>query len=314
MEEWWLQEDHLRAICANQEVPLLGDDGRQDPDGSACDSGRSSLVVLPTHNEVQNLVPVVERVLEQEDFDVLVVDDSSADGTGELADRLAELFPGRVSVLHRGAKLGLGSAITTGLRHALHRGYAYVFQMDADLSHDPSELPAMLRALGRADVVVGSRYAAGATSLRRARHRELLSRLGSVYARAVLGVPLSDPTGGYRGYRRQVLEALDLDQVASRGYAVQIELNHRCHQAGFRFEELPIAFRERVAGRSKMSPGIVLEAFCVVAALRLTATAGDVARRRGGLQRRTVSAGGQERQGRSIGSTEAAAHHVDGSS
>jgi dolichol-phosphate mannosyltransferase len=226
--------------------------------------------VIPTYNEVQNLVPLVERVLEQGRFDVLVIDDSSADGTGELADRLAERFPGRVSVLHRRAKLGLGSAITTGLRHALLRRYAYVFQMDADFSHDPSELPAMRRALERADIVVGSRYAAGGATVRRAHHRELLSRLASVYVRALLEVPLSDPTGGYRGYRRQALEALDLDQVASRGYAVQIELNYRCHQAGFRFEELPIAFHERDAGRSKMSLGIVFEALFVVAALRLT--------------------------------------------
>jgi dolichol-phosphate mannosyltransferase len=269
MEEWWLQEEQLRATCAKHDVPLPSERGERDLDPSAGDSGRS-LVVIPTYNEAQNLGPLVERVLEQGEFDVLVIDDSSADGTGELADRLAGQFPGRISVLHRRAKLGLGSAITTGLRHALHREYAYVFQMDADLSHDPCELPAMRRALERVDIVVGSRYATGAATVRRPRHRELLSRLASVYARALLGIPLSDPTGGYRGYRRRVLEALNLDQVVSRGYAVQIELNHRCHQAGFRFQELPIAFAERDAGRSKMSLGIVFEALVVVAALRLT--------------------------------------------
>jgi dolichol-phosphate mannosyltransferase len=295
---------------------MVGKDGPAGNEAAACkracdegallesDLGRNSLVVVPTYNEAQNLMPLVERVLEQEGFDVLVIDDSSADGTAELADRLAEQFPGRISVLHRRAKLGLGSAITTGLRYALHRGYAYVFQMDADLSHDPSELPAMRRALERADIVVGSRYVVGAATVRRARHRELLSRLASVYARAMLGVPLSDPTGGYRGYRRQVLEVLDLDQVASRGYAVQIELNHRCHQSGFRFEELPIAFHERDAGRSKMSLGIVFEALFVVAALRLTATTADPVRKPGGLQRQAASGAGQEGQARSMPSPE----------
>lgn len=260
----------------------------------------TSLVVIPTYNEVQNLAPLVEHVLEQEGFDVLVIDDSSPDGTGDEADGLARRFPGRVSVLHRAAKLGLGSAITTGLHHALRRGYAYAFHMDADLSHDPAVLPEMRRALECADIVVGSRYVAGAATVCRARHRELLSRLASVYASAVLGLPLSDPTGGYRGYRRQVLEALDLDQVASRGYAVQIELNHRCHQAGFRFEELPIAFHEREWGRSKMSLGIVFEALFVVAALRLKATTPNAAREPEGLQRHNAFAAGQERQGRSI--------------
>lgn len=262
-----------------------------------CDRRRSSLVVIPTYNEVQNLTPLVERVLEYEGFDVLVIDDSSPDGTGELADWLADQFRGRISVLHRAAKLGLGSAITTGLRHGLRFEYGYVFQMDADLSHDPCVLPAMRRALERADVVVGSRYVLGAATVRRARHRELLSRLASVYTGGVLGLPLSDPTGGYRGYRRQVLEALNLDQVASRGYAVQIELNYRCHQAGFRFEELPIAFREREWGRSKMSLGIVFEALFVVAALRLRAASRDTARHPAGLQPRTGSGAGQERRG-----------------
>lgn len=257
----------------------------------------SSLVVIPTYNEVQNLALLVERVLNHEMFDVLIIDDNSPDRTGELADCLAEQFPGRVSVLHRSAKLGLGSAITTGLRVGLRGEYAYVFHMDADLSHDPSALPSMRWALERADIVVGSRYMFGAAALRRARHRELLSRLASLYAGAVLRVPLSDPTSGYRGYRRQVLEALDLDQITSRGYAVQIELNHRCHQAGFHFEELPITFRERARGRSKMSLGVVLEALLVVAALRLKAISGDVPRHPRGLRPRTGPAAGDERRG-----------------
>jgi len=237
----------------------------------------SSLVVIPTYNEVQNLTLLVHRVLKNDGFDVLVIDDNSPDRTGEVADCLAEQFPGRISVLHREAKLGLGSAIMAGLRQALRGDYAYVFQMDADLSHDPAVLPAMRRALDRADIVVGSRYAPGASAVRRAHHRELLSRLGSLYAGAVLQVPLRDLTGGYRGYRRAVLQALDLDHVTSRGYAVQIELNHRCHQAGFHFGELPITFRERAWGRSKMSFGIVFEALVVVATLRLKSGRGAAA-------------------------------------
>lgn len=240
------------------------------------DHGSSSLVVVPTYNESENLTVLVERVIEHEEgFDILVIDDNSPDRTGELADRLAKKFPRRVSVLHRATKGGLGSAITTGLRHALQGDYKYVFHMDADLSHDPSVLPAMRRALDRADIVVGSRYMAGAGAVRRARHRQLLSRLASLYAGAMLRIPLSDLTGGYRGYRRHVLEVLDLDKIMSRGYAVQIELNHRCNQAGFRFEELAITFRERAWGRSKMSLGIVFEALLVVAALRLRPDRGD---------------------------------------
>ncbi len=269
---------------------------RPRPGGDLTETGRgrSSLVVIPTYNEVQNLPHLLERVMEHDEFEVLVIDDSSPDGTGEVADRFAEQFSDRISVLHRTAKLGLGSAIATGLRYALRHEYRFVFHMDADLSHDPSVLPPMLRVLERADIVVGSRYLAGGTTVRRARHREFLSRLASKYARAVLGLPLSDPTGGYRGYRRQVLEALDLDQVASRGYAVQIELNHRCHQAGFRIEEFPIRFHERDAGRSKMTLGIVFEALFVVAALRLTGTTADEARQPAGLRRPTGSSAGQQ--------------------
>jgi len=263
------------------------------------DCGRRSLVVIPTYNEAQNLALVVDRILRHDGFDVLVVDDSSPDRTGAVADSLAWQFPGRVGVVHRGAKLGLASAIVAGLRHGLRAGYGHVFHMDADLSHDPAMLPAMRSALERADVVVGSRYTAGAHALRRAPHRRLLSRLASLYAGAVLGLPLRDPAGGYRGYRRHVLEVLDLGHVSSRGYAVQIELNHRCHQAGFRFEELPITFRERAWGRSKMSLGIVLEALLLVAALRLRpATDGEPPRAGGALRQPTGSAAGCEHEGR----------------
>lgn len=230
---------------------------------------RDSLVVIPTYNEAGNLTILIDRVLRHDQFDVLVVDDDSPDGTGAVADGLADEFPDRVHVLHRRGKLGLGSAIIEGLRQGLQAQYAYVFQMDADLSHDPALLPAMRGALERTDVVVGSRHVPGAAAFRRRSHRRLLTRLGSLYAGTLLGVPLTDVTGGYRGYRREVLEALDLDLIVSKGYAVQIELNHRCHQAGFRFLEMPITFHERAWGRSKMSLAIVFEALLVVASLRL---------------------------------------------
>jgi dolichol-phosphate mannosyltransferase len=232
-----------------------------------------SLVVIPTYNEARNLTVLVYRLLQHDGFDILVIDDNSPDQTGTEADRLADQFPGRITVLHRATKLGLGSAVVTGLRRGLRGEYAYVFHMDADLSHDPADLPAMRRVLERADVVVGSRRAAGAAMARWPVHRRLLSQLGSLYAGSLLRLPLTDPTGGYRGYRRHVLEALDLDAVISRGYAVQIELNHRCHRAGFRLEEFPITFSERARGRSKMTVGIVIEALLVVTTLWLDAGA-----------------------------------------
>lgn len=240
-----------------------------------------SLVVIPTYNEARNLTVLVYRLLQHDGFDVLVVDDNSPDRTGIEAERLADQFPGRIRVIHRDAKLGLGSAVVTGLRHGLHGDYRYVFQMDADLSHDPAALPAMRHVLERADVVVGSRYVSGAAVVRWPAHRRVLSRLGSLYASHLLRVPLTDLTGGYRGYRRDVLEALDLDRLTSRGYAVQIELNHRCHRAGFRLEELPITFAERSRGHSKMTLGIVVEALAVVTTLWFETRAGKVLPRRG---------------------------------
>jgi dolichol-phosphate mannosyltransferase len=238
---------------------------------------RDSLVVIPTYNEARNLTILVYRLLQHGGFDVVVIDDNSPDGTGSEADGLADQFPGRISVLHRTTKLGLGTALVEGFRHGLRGGYAYIFHMDADLSHDPASLPLMRRVLERADIVVGSRYAPGAGTVRWPARRRLLSRLGSLYAGALLRVPLSDPTGGYRGYRRHVLESLDLDGLTSRGYAVQIELNHKCHRAGFRFEEVPITFSERARGRSKMTAGIVLEALLIVTALWLKAVGAELA-------------------------------------
>ncbi len=219
-----------------------------------------SLVIMATYNEADNLAPLVSRVLAYPEFDVVVIDDNSPDGTGAVAERLAGRFPGRVTVLHRSTKQGLGTALVLGYRHALAGRYDWILQMDADLSHDPSLLPEMRRSLERADVVIASRYVAGGRVLNRTRWRRLLSRAASAYAGSLLGLPLRDPMGGYKAYRRDVLEAIDLDQVRSRGYAIQAEMSFRCRQHGFQLAEVPTVFADRVRGRSKMTGAVVLEA------------------------------------------------------
>ena len=230
---------------------------------------RDSLVILPTFNEAANLGRLVERVLRAGPFDVLVVDDHSPDGTGSLADALVEAHPSRVAVLHRPSKLGLGTAYLAGFRHALTRNYARVFEMDADFSHDPACLPALRAALDEADLVLGSRYVAGGATYGWPVWRRALSQGGSLYAATMLGLPFHDLTGGFKGFRARVLEALDLDSIVSNGYAFQIEVTHRAHQLGFRIVELPIAFTDRRVGQSKMSRRIVLEALVMVWRLRL---------------------------------------------
>jgi dolichol-phosphate mannosyltransferase len=222
--------------------------------------GDRVLVVVPTYDEVLNLAGVVERVLDAvPTAHLLVVDDASPDGTGALADRLAAA-DGRVCVLHRTHKAGLGAAYVAGFRWAQERGYDVVVEMDADGSHAPEQLPRLLAALQDADLVLGSRWVAGGQILNWPRSRELLSRGGNAYVRLVLGVPLHDATGGFRAYRRTVLDALPLDDVASHGYCFQVDLAWRATQAGYRVVEVPITFVERVRGESKMSRRIVAEA------------------------------------------------------
>jgi dolichol-phosphate mannosyltransferase len=222
--------------------------------------GDRVLVVVPTYDEVLNLAGVVERVLDAvPTAHLLVVDDASPDGTGALADRLAAA-DGRVCVLHRTHKAGLGAAYVAGFRWAQERGYDVVVEMDADGSHAPEQLPRLLAALEDADLVLGSRWVAGGRILNWPRSRELLSRGGNAYVRLVLGVPLRDATGGFRAYRRTVLDALPLDDVASHGYCFQVDLAWRATQAGYRVVEVPITFVERVRGESKMSRRIVAEA------------------------------------------------------
>lgn len=231
------------------------------------------LVVVPTFNERHNIEPVLGRLRAAvPGADVLVVDDNSPDGTGEVADGLAAA-DAQVNVLHRPDKQGLGLAYVAGFRWGLSRGYDVLVEMDADGSHQPEQLPDLLAALGGADVVLGSRWVPGGSVSDWPASRMALSRGGNAYVRAALGLPLRDATGGFRVFRRGVLEAIDLDGVASHGYCFQVDLAWRAIRGGFRVVEVPIAFVERVHGRSKMSGTIVREALWRVtqwgAALRL---------------------------------------------
>jgi dolichol-phosphate mannosyltransferase len=236
-----------------------------------------ALVVIPTYNEASNLPTLVPQVLAQDPrLEILVVDDNSPDGTGPLADTLAGANP-RVHVLHREAKLGLGTAYLTGFRWALERGYEYVFEMDADFSHDPAHLPEFLRAAAGADLVLGSRYLGGkVTVVNWPIGRLMLSYWANVYARWVTGLRIWDLTGGFKCFHRRVLEALDLSQVRSNGYAFQIEMSVRAWRNGFRLAEVPIVFVDRTVGQSKMNRKIVREAIWIVPRLRLMAWFGRI--------------------------------------
>ena len=236
-----------------------------------------ALVVIPTYNEASNLPTLVPQVLAQDPrLEILVVDDNSPDGTGPLADTLAGANP-RVHVLHREAKLGLGTAYLTGFRWALERGYEYVFEMDADFSHDPAHLPEFLKAAASADLVLGSRYLGGrVTVVNWPIARLMLSYWANVYARWVTGLRIWDLTGGFKCFHRRVLEALDLSQVRSNGYAFQIEMSVRAWRNGFRLAEVPIVFVDRTVGQSKMNRKIVREAIWIVPRLRLMAWFGRI--------------------------------------
>jgi dolichol-phosphate mannosyltransferase len=229
-------------------------------------------ICLPTYNERQNLEPML-RALGAHAVRVLVIDDGSPDGTGELADRLAREL-GYVEVLHRPSKEGLGPAYLAGFRHALADGAERILEMDCDFSHDPADVPRLIGATDDADLALGSRYASGGRIRNWGRLRRLVSAGGSLYARLLLGVPVRDLTGGFKCYRRDVLETIDLDAIGSRGYAFQIETTYRALRAGFRVVEVPITFVDREAGGSKMSRRIVLEAIWKVPALRLRALRG----------------------------------------
>ena len=229
-----------------------------------------ALIVIPTYNERENIEPLLAAVFEQlPDVHVLIVDDASPDGTGDVADHLAAADE-RVHVIHRAGKQGLGTAYVAGFRYGLARDYVYLIEMDADFSHDPQYLPIMLgRARAGADLVLGSRYVAGGGTENWGALRKLISRGGSAYARAILGVKVRDLTGGFKCFRRRVLETLDLGAVRSEGYSFQVEMTFRTVKEGFVVEEIPITFVDRRVGQSKMSRAIFLEAVWMVWALRL---------------------------------------------
>ncbi len=227
-------------------------------------------LILPTYNEAENIAPFVEAVQAElpAGAQVLIVDDSSPDGTGEIADRLVAEREG-VRVLHRPLREGLGPAYIAGFREALAGGAGLILEMDSDFSHEPAYLPRLLEAIEGADLVIGSRYVDGGGVGDWGAMRRAISRGGSAYARLLLGVPVADLTGGFKCFRREVLEAIDLDAVQAKGYAFQVELTYRAVQRGFRVVEVPIVFRDRRVGSSKMSRAIVAEAIWRVPLLRL---------------------------------------------
>lgn len=228
-----------------------------------------ALVIIPTYNERENILALLPRVLDYPELSVLVVDDGSPDGTGDLVAAEVERNP-RVHLIRRAGKQGLGTAYVAGFRYALARDAEFIFEMDADFSHDPRYLPDLLHAAESAyDLVVGSRYVAGGGTTDWGLGRQLISRGGNVYARLILGLPLSDMTGGYRCYRRAALEAINLNGIRSNGYSFQIEMAYRVRQAGLRVGEVPIIFPDRRVGASKMSKQIVFEALLNVVKLRL---------------------------------------------
>jgi dolichol-phosphate mannosyltransferase len=235
-------------------------------------------LILPTYNEADNVEPVVRAALEQlakagVEHTVLVVDDASPDGTGKVADRLAAELAA-VQVLHRRGKEGLGRAYLDGFAVALDNGAELVMEMDADFSHDPADIPRLISAAGAADLVLGSRYVPGGGVANWGLVRRALSRGGCVYAQLLLGVPVRDLTGGFKCFHRRVLETLDLSHVHADGYGFQIELTYRAVKAGYTVAEVPILFRERSVGQSKMTPRIAIEAVWKVPALRLRRRAG----------------------------------------
>ena len=247
------------------------------PERGSLAIGERGLVIVPTYNESENITRILPRILGQDSrLEVLVVDDNSPDGTGRLVDELAESET-RIHVLHRDGKQGLGKAYLAGFAWALARDYEYIFEMDADFSHDPEHIPEFLAAVKGVDLVLGSRYRDGkVTVVNWPMTRLMLSYGANMYARAVTGLRLGDATGGFKCFRRRVLEAIPLDQVRSNGYAFQIEMSFRAWKRGFRIAEIPIVFHDRTEGESKMSKGIVREAILMVWRLRWWAIVGKL--------------------------------------
>lgn len=230
---------------------------------------KKSLVIIPTYNEMENLPELIPIVLSQDDsIDILIVDDKSSDGTAQYVLE-QQKSNSRLHLIQRERKLGLGTAYIAGFRYALANGYDYIFEMDADFSHEPKEIPHFLKAIEENDLVLGSRYIDGVRVLNWPMKRLLLSYFASVYTRIITGMPIKDATGGFKCFRRKVLESIDLDNVRSNGYSFQIEMTFKAYKKGFKIKEIPIVFMDRVKGKSKMSKKIVREAVLMVWKLRL---------------------------------------------
>ncbi len=238
---------------------------------------RHVLVIVPTYNEHDNVSRIVPIILEQDQrIDVLIVDDGSPDGTGAVVTKMAAENP-RINLVERSGKLGLGTAYLAGFRWAIERHYDVMFEMDADFSHDPKHIPQFLRAIHDTDIVLGSRYQDGrVTVVNWPIGRLVMSYLANIYARAITRLPVFDATGGFKAFRRKVLEEIDLNAVHSNGYAFQIEMSYRAWKRGFKIKEIPIVFHDRTLGESKMSKQIVREAIWMVWRLRWQAMTGKI--------------------------------------
>jgi dolichol-phosphate mannosyltransferase len=229
-----------------------------------------TIIVIPTYNERENIEQLAKLIIELgEDFHILIVDDNSPDGTGEIADKLARELE-QVKVIHRARKLGLGTAYVEGFKCALKDSADYIFEMDADFSHDSKYLSNFMEAIKDNDLILGSRYVRGGGVVNWPFRRLLLSKMASFYVRAITGLPVADPTGGFKCFRRNVLESIGLDDVRSNGYAFQIEMTYKAWKKGFRIKEIPIIFVERGQGKSKMGLRIILEAIWIVWRLKLS--------------------------------------------
>lgn len=240
------------------------------------DSRKRALIIFPTYNEKENIENIVTAALDQDDIiEALIIDDNSPDGTGDIADRMAADNP-RIHAVHRDKKSGLGTAYIAGFKWAIEHKYDFVFEMDADFSHDPCYLPDFLESVRQYDLVLGSRYISGVNVINWPMSRLLLSYYANVYTRLVTGLPVRDATGGFKCFRREVLEAIDLDQVRSNGYTFQIEMSMRAWKRGFTVKEIPIIFKDRERGTSKMSKKIVREAIWMVWWLRWMAFRGKL--------------------------------------
>ncbi len=226
------------------------------------------LIIIPTYNEAENVHGIAAAIFAAvPEVEILFVDDNSPDGTGRLVETMRASNP-RIHLLHQANKRGLGRAYLAGFRWALEHRYAFIFEMDADLSHNPAELPKFLHAAHDADLVLGSRYCHGIRIINWPLGRLILSKAASLYVRIITGMPFTDPTGGYKCFRREVLAAIDLDRIKSNGYSFQIEMTHTAWKLGFRIVEIPIVFEDRRSGHSKMNPSIVREALGMVIRLR----------------------------------------------